>query len=285
MIVIALDALGNTITADKAQHGVLYFCPICGCEMYVTFRLGNPHFACMPGHNHTNYNCQHNDKNHTIRLTQMTNQDKFHHYLMTVPFAGSRGGNGSGHITRGNGTPPKIVDPFIRTLPYKSLADIYQNGLLSINHDVPIADGLLTDLCISSKLAHNIMHNNVALGPKALQVKIDGHFTARNAIRFVSCDFEGHKRKVFDVIFPDNAIFQQWVNKLFVNYLDNNGLTQTKARYKFILVHGNWESMPTDACNTLCSKNCKGKWSCTGYQYSYYIGSRQIYCPPDQLER
>lgn len=280
---IAVNEAGELIQAQSAESGKIYNCMTCGCQMYKTCRKGTHYFARMPGHEHTSMVCDQVEKTNTVRNAGLTTRDRFHAWLMTKPRTGTGGGGGGG----GHGGPdgPEGGDggPLIRELPYKSLKDLYTNSLHNLSENIAIGDGMLTDLFISSKTSGCVMMDNKALGPRALQVKIDGHFDERNAIRFVLCCKENAHKKVFEIIFKDNKEYKSWVKKLFDSYTDENDLTQTDVGYKFVFIHGDWVDMPIDACNTICDKTCVAGWTCTGYQYSHYVGTRQIFCPSDQL--
>ena len=128
-----------------------------------------------------------------------------------------------------------------------------------------------------------VMCDNDDIGPRVIQAIPDDCYDDKRSIRFVLCGRVGDMncRKVFDVFFKDNDEYIEWAGKLFINTIEN-GKTDKTSRYRFVLIHGEWNAMPIDACQTCCNKQCDGKWICTGYQYSYYCSSRQILCPKDQ---
>lgn len=92
--------------------------------MYRTSRKGTDYYACMPGYVHSHPVCQKVDYNKTARITGLTHRDVFHAWLMTQPRpAGSPGPD------PGPGPGPGSGGSVVKALPYRSLEDLYNNGL------------------------------------------------------------------------------------------------------------------------------------------------------------
>lgn len=276
---IAFNEAGELVQASNVKSGRPYYCTTCRCRMYKTHKDDTHYFALVPGINHTSVVCDQIEKSRTVHNAALTMRDRFHAWLMTATEPGN--GGGGGRVPGAPGVPGGDGGPLIRELPYRTIKDLYLNSLHMMD-DFDMGDCMLTDLIISKITSGCIMMDNNALGPRVVQTLIDNYFDDRKAISFVLCCNETHQRKVFEIFFEKNEQYQFWVKKLFTNVCGENGATRAEVNYKFVFIHGDWKDKPVDACRMICRKGCAGTWTCTGYQCSYYIGERQIFCPPDK---
>ena len=282
MITIAKTKEGEFINAKNATSGIIYYCVHCDCPMYRKLsRAKNPFFACRSGNKHTSPECQKSSESLVTHDPEITDSEAFHHHILTPPKRGTGGAPGEPH------EPPV---PTEHTVPFQSLEALWNSGLTK-SGNIPIANGRLSDILLSNRLAHMVMRNNTDIGPRVLEVTPDFCFDKTQTIRFLLFGVIWQKagspdlpcRKVIDFHIASREVYDRLVRKFFLVSVDDaTGKRVMKSRYKSVLIHGNWSATAFPACKEICRQECNRKWKCTGHQSAEYISSRQVYCPPTQ---
>ena len=264
MIISALDENGMIVPAEEAVPGKTYYCAECGVKLHITHRNGKKFFICYANNPHTGKHCKRGRSK--VRTPEDTNPDKLFAGMLSpdkerLPGQAKGGGYSVAHESHFDVT------------GFSSLSDFVEHGY----HEHAPLKGMfglypMEQILIAKYSAHKIMNDNGSLGNRIVCVEKDAFLSDQSAIRFALC--------------AGGVILQKKMFYLFFTPEQKEALCDlyyklwkapNSGKITHILIAGHWQSADLPDCKTVCGKECFGKWSCTGMQYTHFIKNAQIY--------
>lgn len=281
-LLYAIDANGEIVSAENANPGERYRCPVCNCEMHVCRTPSGKHiFARNPGKHHTDGKCISYESKSIKHTFDTLNPEKFIESLCRVSSK-----NGNQNVTKPRNTNDSTpgssdLDEDIKISSFSSLRQINEE-LDYLDGSITHANHKISDFVLTFKSAPQVFQgSNYELGARIIYCRYIGFDSDRNALFFDSFNYSFTVR--FCLLFPKKSEFIAY-RKKFGDFCEaENGATRFIKKHEVqdvLIACDDWHFIDRQSCNSyyVCRKADCSK--CYGMYQAIFTNSKQLYLIP-----
>ena len=284
----AYDDHGIYTSAENAERGKQYRCPICDCPMHLTrTKRGKLFFARIPGQVHTNIACITKERRGQERSFEGLDPERFIASLCYVSPRNARPRNPidvDGNTDHQNGDMPttKDVDDDFSLRKFENLKQIAESGVEHLNANDMQGGHKVSEFLMTYRYAGYFFGNpNFKLGARIVYARYAFYDAKGQALVFTL--YTKQLSVKFRVEFLKRSDFRRYREKFgeFMVSENNKTVFRKKTHNQDVLIASDkWIFIEKSRCRDICSSNEKYCKSCSGMYCARFTSSKQIYIIP-----